>query len=52
MECIFHKWGKWSKPRKVEIKKTYTYYERREYSHPHIQDRTCEKCGKYQWEEV
>ena len=48
----WHKWGKWSEPRGVNITRTYSYYYKVEKRRCLVQDRTCKKCGKYQWREI
>ena len=46
--CIFHKWGKWSEPVFKEIT-LHSYYGDVTEARRKTQDRTCEKCSKYQW---
>ncbi len=50
--CIFHKWNKWSEPEYRTITKTSSFYGTSTTENNLIQDRTCDKCGKYQWREV
>lgn len=52
MGCIFHKWNKWSEPRFEWIKRTYAYDGRVEEGSCQIQDRTCKRCGKYEFKGV
>lgn len=49
MLCIFHKWNKWSKRRRATITIVNNYYSTKRVEGRYIQDRTCDKCGKYQW---
>ena len=50
--CIFHKWNKWGVPWKGIITKTSSFYGTSTTENRLIQDRTCERCGKYQWREI
>lgn len=50
--CFIHKWKEWSKPefREINVSNMYSSYIYTRQSC--TQDRTCKKCGKYQWREV
>jgi hypothetical protein len=54
---FFHYWSRWSEPHE----RTYQSYSAPPALVPHtelrtfrseIQDRTCERCGKYEWRKV
>ena len=52
MSCFWHhKWNKWSKPEFKDIVLR-DYYGETTHVRRKAQDRTCEKCGKYQWRMV
>lgn len=42
----WHRWGKWSNPRNIDIVEWIFYQIHKRQAT--IQDRICEKCGKYQ----
>lgn len=51
MSCIlFHKWTKWSEPKFKDVVKINIHRESLEQQRRLIQERTCKRCGKYQWE--